>query len=275
MFQRRFGTRFDRRLLLATPLVAGASWWAQRASGQETALTEGDCEDEPSVALLFAWRAGQPIYNSPADGAPQADWVPFEHPSLPVPYLIPPGWTGIPAWADSFTRSGMPEWQDAPLQLPQLTLARVVSPDGDAVFEYAVGSIQQVLLTTMQSAFIAKQSVLGENPDLNQVCAIDDQANPLSPAWFSVDRAASDLLITYGNALQLPHDIAPATVVTFTSLFAPRRQMPDLMYEVFFRILFQFLGGPSSDGGDEVDESDDADDTTDDAEDEEDDDGSD
>ena len=127
-----------------------------------------------------------------------------------------------------------------------------------------MGSIQQVLLTTMQSAQIAKQSVLGENPDLQPVCVIDDQANPLSPAWFTVDRSGSGLLITYGNALQLPHDTAPATVVTFTTLFAPRLQMPELMYQVFFRILFQFLGGGGEDGSDDEDDDGTADDTTDD-----------
>ncbi len=264
MFQRRFGTRIDRRLLLAAPLAASA-WWVQQALGQQTAVTEGDCEDEPSVALLFAWREGQPVYDSPADGMPQIDWVPFEHPSLPAPYLIPPGWTGVPAWADSFTRSGMPQWQDTPLQLPQLTLARVVSPGGEAVFEYAVGSIQGVLLTTMESAHIGKQSVLGEDPRLRPVCTIDDQMNPTAPGWFTVDRSGSGLLITFGNALQMPHDIAPATVVTFTSLFAPRRQMPDVMYEVFFRILYQFLGGGGGDGSDDDGGDDDtADDSSDD-----------
>lgn len=256
MFQHRSGARIDRRLLLAAPLVATTAWWAQRARGQETAVTEGDCEDEPSVALFFAWRNGQQVYDTVADGMPQIDWQPFEHPTLPVPYLIPPDWTGVAAWADSFTRDGMPEWQDAPPQLPQLTLSRIVSPDGDAVFEYAVGSIQQ-LLTTLESASIAKQSVLGEDPRLRKVCVIDDQANALAPGWFSVDRSGSGLLITFGNALQLPHEIAPATVVSFTSMFAPRRRMPDLMYEVYLRIMFQFLGGGGDDTSDDEDEDDD------------------
>jgi hypothetical protein len=54
-------------------------------------------------------------------------------------------------------------------------------------------------------------------------------------------------LITFGNSTVLPHDIAPATVVSFTSLYGPRRDMEDLMCNAFLRILFQFLGGGSDD----------------------------
>lgn len=241
------GYRATRRSLLGAAAVALPLYLAQRAQGQEPPLIEGDCAEESAVAMFLDWRSGRSVYPSVAASGPQIDWEPFPHPSLPVPYLIPPGWEGIAAWADSFTREGEPVWQDSPLALPQLTLARLVSPEGDAVFEYAVGSIQQVLLTTRESARIGKMSTLGADPNLEQVCLIDDQHNALAPGWFSVDRHKRDLLITFGNATVLPHDIAPATVVSFTSMYGPRRDMEDLMYEAFLRILFQFLGGGSDD----------------------------
>jgi len=247
------GKRLDLTVSRRSLVFAGAAAMtlpmlgARQTSGQDTAVIEGDCEDEPSLQMLFDWRDGKPVYESIADSGPQIDWVPFEHPSLPVPSLIPPDWTGVAGWADSFSRDGVPEWQDAPLALPQLTMSRIVAPDGDAAFEYAVGSIQQVLLTTADSATLAKENVLGADPTLRSVCVIDDQYNQLSPGWFTADRHETSLLATFGNALQLPHDIVPATVVTFTSLYGPRKDMEQLMFDVFLRILFQFLGGGSSD----------------------------
>jgi len=44
-----------------------------------------------------------------------------------------------------------------------------------------------------------------------------------------------------------PDIYLPATTVSITSIFGPRAEMEDLMYDVFLRILFQFLGGGSGD----------------------------
>lgn len=239
-----------RRSFLGIAAMAGPGLWAQVAFGQQaapTAVIEGVCEDEPAIEMLFDWRAGKSVYRSVAEAGPQSDWTPFNHPSSLGPFLIPPGWTGIAAWTDSFTQDGVPEWQDTPMNLPQLTLSRIVSPDGDAAFEYSVGSIQQVLLSTQQSAQIAKQSVLGATPTLQSVCMIDDQHNQLGPGWFMADKHQTDLLITFGNATQLPSNFSPTTVVSFTNLYGPREDMEQLMYDVFLRILFQFLGGGSGD----------------------------
>ncbi len=240
---------FTRRALLGAASFAGTAAWAHQVSGRQAAepVVEGDCEDEPAVAMLFDWRSGRPVYRSVADSGPQLHWQPFNHPGFLGPFLIPPGWTGSAAWADSFTRDGVPRWQDQPMSLPQLTLSRVTSPGGDASFEYAVGSIQNALLTTQQSAMLAKQSVLGADPSLRPVCSIDDQEKALAPGWLSADRHRSSLLITFGNALPLPSEVLPGTVVSFNSIFGRRRDMEDLMYDVFLRILFQFLGGGSGD----------------------------
>ncbi len=240
---------FTRRALLGGASIVGVGAWAHRASGRQASdpVVEGDCEDEPAVRMLFNWRAGLPVYQSVAESGPQLDWQPFNHPDFLGPFLIPPGWTGSAAWAASFTRDGVPEWRDEPMSLPQLTLSRVTSPDRDASFEYAIGSIQNALLTTQQSATVAKQSVLGANPRLRSVCSVDDQGNALAPGWFSADRHRSSLLITFGTALPLPSEVLPGTVVSFNSMFGRRREMEDLMYDVFLRILFQFLGGGSGD----------------------------
>ncbi len=228
MIQSRFMNR--RSLVAGVASLAATGLWVRRTSGNQPGpVMEGDCEEEPAIAMLFDWRAGRSVYRSVADAGPQIGWEPFHHPSALGPFLIPPGWTGVAAWADSFTREGVPEWQARPLALPQLTLSRIVSPDGEAAFEYAVGSIQQVLLDTGQAATIAKQSMVGESPRLRPVCTIDDANNQLMPAWFTVDRHRSSLLTTFGNVAQLPDHIVPATVVSFTTMYGPRRDMEDLM----------------------------------------------
>ena len=142
------------------------------------------------------------------------------------------------------------------MQVPWLTLNRVISPEGDAAFEYAVGNIQGQPLHPLQVADIAKQSVLGEVPELSEICLIDATADPLAPSWFTADYWEDSVLITAGTALGLPDFYLPATTVTFQKILAPRRDLEELMYDVFLRILFQFLGGGGSDvddggGGDD------------------------
>jgi hypothetical protein len=99
----------------------------------------------------------------------------------------------------------------------------------------------------MQAADLAKRGLLGADAKYRQVCVIDDQLNALSPGWFTADRQRTNLLLTFGNAQQLPSLYLPATVVTYNTIYGPRREMEELMYNVFLRILFQFLGGGGSD----------------------------
>ncbi len=122
-----------------------------------------------------------------------------------------------------------------------------MSPEGEALFEYAIGAIQGVLLTTEQCSAIAKGSIVGADANLSPVCMYDDQFNAVMPGWFSVDRHGSRLLITTDNASILPSDVLPATVISYNAIYGPRRNMEKLMYDVFLRIFYQFLGGGSGD----------------------------
>ncbi len=244
------GGQINRRLLIAGGLSATAGLSGAAAFAQQpapTAVVTGDCEDEPGIKMLFDWRAGKPVYSSLTEAMPQIDWEPVQHPSLLLPYLIPPGWTAIPGWCDSLTNDGMPNWVAEPPQVPWLTLSRIVSPDEDAAFEYVVGNIQGQPLSTAQCAAVAQQSVLGPKPELRSICSIDNQFDPLAPSWFTADRYDQSVLITAGTALGLPDFYLPATTVTFQNIFAPRKDLEELMYEVFLRILYQFLGGGGSD----------------------------
>lgn len=92
--------------------------------------------------MLLDWNNGDSPYSSVFESGPQLDWEPFESPDSSqalVPLLLPPELAGQLAWADTITRDGEPIWQETPMPLPQLTLTRLTSPDGDAVFQYASG----------------------------------------------------------------------------------------------------------------------------------------
>lgn len=239
-----------RRAMLAGLLGVGAHLGRGAVLAEQVAPTPvvtGDCEEEPGIEMLFAWRQGQVVYPSIGDSMPQTDWEPAEHPGLLMPYLIPPGWTSIAGWCDSISRDGRPNWTDTPMPVPWLQLHRVISPDGNAAFEYVIGNIQGQPLHPLQVAEIAKASIVGENQEFREICLIDDSLNQLAPSWFTADRWERSVLITAGTALGLPDVFLPATTVTFQNIIAPRRDLEELMYDVFLRILFQFLGGGGSD----------------------------
>lgn len=242
------GSGISRRSLIGIAAAGAAGALGFKASGRQAGEDVlATCATEPAVDMLFRWRSGAPVYASVAENGPQIDWVPIQPQATSGPFLIPPRWSAYSGWADSFTRDGLPEWQERPVSAPQLSATRVVSPDGEALFEYAVGAIQGVLLTTEQSSGIARGSIVGADANLRPVCMYDDQDNVVMPGWFSVDRHRSRLLITSGNASTLPSDVLPATVVSYTAMYGRRRDMEDLMHDVFLRILYQFLGGGSGD----------------------------
>ena len=242
----------DRRKLVAglaavaAPVALGARAYGMQSD--TTAITDGDCTSEPSVQMLFDWRAGKPVYDSPADSGPQPDWIASNLPVPLLPYLIPPDWRAVVGYCDSISTSGEPQWTDQPMQLPWLYLARVLNNDSTAAFETISGNIQGQPLTPEQVSSIAKASLVGGNADLDPVCTIDDSANTLAPAYFAVDRSGENLLLTSVTSIGLPDIYLPATTVSITSMFGPRKEMEDLMHDVYLRILFQFLGG----GGDET-----------------------
>jgi hypothetical protein len=201
------------------------------------------CLEEPAADMLVAFRSGLGVYPSVMEIGPQPDWLVYEHPSALPPRLIPPGWTPIAAWADTFSSSGEPFWVDAPMILPQLSLSRVVSPDGRAQFEFFAGTIGKIMLTTQQGAYVAQQSVLGSDPDLQPVCAFDEDNDQLGSSWLTVDHHGRNVLLTYGNVYPAG-GFTPSTVINSSSIYGPRRKMEDLMYDVFLRLEYQFMGGP-------------------------------
>lgn len=249
----RFAQTVDRRLLLAGALSCGVGALAggrRTVTAQDelptTVVGTGDCSREPGVQLLIDFATGAPGVPQLSELFPPADWKLFSHPTHTLSLFIPPDWEAYPGWADSFSESGMPIWSDRPPATPQLTLTRIVSPGADAAFEYIAGSILGPPLSLEQAAFVAKQSVLGEDPRLRSICTYED-SNPLGPAIFQADRFGQSVHITNGVAIGLESSYLPATTITFNNYFGPRGEFEMLMEEVFLRFIVQFMGGGGSD----------------------------
>lgn len=203
--------------------------------------------------MLIEWRLGLPVVPLP-ELLPPPTWTLYTHPTLPLVFYYPPDWTPVALWAETLSPEGMPIWLDQPPLIPQLSLARVVAPANDAAFEFAVGNVQGPVLAPAQAAWIAKQGLLGEHPQLQPICALEDP-NPLAPGWFHADYVQSSIIASGGNAIGQPNLFLPGTTVTYQNLIGPRDRFADLVRTVFLRILTQFLGGgetptPEPDDGD-------------------------
>lgn len=244
--------RLSRRSMVGLMAAGVAAGCSGQALAQRSSLDDEVelCREEPSIQMLDAWRSGISPYESSLDAGPQPDWQYFEHPDMLGPSLVPPDWFAFPGWADSYSRSGAPRWEDERMSQPQLTSSRVVSPDGDAAFELVTGTVHGALLTLDEAMHLARQSVVVPDPDLRRVCYYEDPQDLSGPSWFSADRHERSLLITMGTIFHMPSDYAPMTGLGFNLFIGPRRQMEDLMYDVFLRILYQFLRKPE--GGDDT-----------------------
>jgi hypothetical protein len=205
-----------------------------------TPVISGDCADEPGVQLLVEWRLGLPVMTL-EELLPPRSWVRYLHPTMPVTFLYPPDWREQPLWADRFSREGVPLWTDQPMAMPQLTSERLISPDGDALFEFAGGTIVGAALAPGEAATIAELGVVGEEARLRSICSYED-ANPLVPGWFHAARVEDAVLVTYGWPIANATALWPNTVVYYYSMLGPRDRFDDLMRTVYIPILFQLTG---------------------------------
>lgn len=234
---------------MSAATAAVASGWALKVSGKQQPDIEGVCEDEPAVDMLFRWQTGQLIHESMVDAGPQPDWKPYNRPGTQGMIFIPPDWEGTAAWADSYTRHGAPIWRDEPMAQPHLLLSHVVSPDGRSSFSTVTGLIDDALLDAEEVSLVARQGIVGDNPRLRPICMIDNPGAVDGPSWFTADRHRSNLMITMGTYLQMPDSTLPMTGLGYNAMYMRRRQSEEVMYDVFLRILFQFLrsaGGGST-----------------------------
>lgn len=178
-------TRRSRRVFLAGALGApaalcSATWMANRSAAQ----TEiGNCFDEPAFELFYAWDSGQLVYPGPGESAPPLHWEATNLPGGDLPWFIPPGWSVETLVAENIERDGSIDWRQRVNGLPLLGLTRVMSDDGSAIFETALGTIDGYVLYLREVADMAVGSLLGMDTRLRNVCYVDNEGMVQGPVW--------------------------------------------------------------------------------------------
>jgi hypothetical protein len=209
---------------------------AQIAPG---ATVRGDCLVEPGIAMLAGFNLGQPVVPIPELLAP-LNWQRYVNFDTGLTFTYPPDWTGGTLWAERLSGSGVPLWTNQHPLAPALTTARILSPDGSASFEAAIGTIYGVLFTLSEAATMAELGLVGETARLSLICSYEDP-NPIAPSWFRAAYVDDSVLVTEGFAWANPSAFIPNTLVTYYGMLGRRSEFEALMREVFLRILFQFI----------------------------------
>lgn len=237
--------RVSRRdFLIATAFALGATEVSRqrlRAEEVPTPVITGDCHPEPGVQLLAEWNLGLPVL-SPIELLPPLTWVRYLHPTSPVSFLYPPDWIPIALWAESLSPTGMPVWLDQPVALPQLTAHRIVSPTGDAAFEFVSGTVTGMALSPAQAAWVAEQGIMGEQAELTPLCTFE-YAHPLLPSWFHGMHTGDRVLVTEGYPLPQTGLFGDSTILNYYSMAGPQANFETLMRTVYIPILAQLSGG--------------------------------
>lgn len=240
------------RLLTRRTLGLGSLGLAGLALGRQATLAQisqgatytGDCFVEPGVALLAGFHLGQPVVPIP-ELLPPLDWQRYVNFETGASFTYPPDWMGGTLWAERLSGSGVPVWTAQQPLTPTLTTARIISPDGSASFENAIGRIYGVLFTLSQAATMAELGLVGETARLTPICSFEDP-NPLAPSWFRATHVDGSVLVTEGYVLASPTALMPNTLVIYYGMVGRQQEFEALMRGVFLRIMYQFSSG----GGD-------------------------
>lgn len=265
----RSGRRLTRRWVAVALGAVGMTLVLPGAARKQPAsvLAGRECGGNDGVVLLRTWFEE----GLTALGLELGDFLPlpeWESKLFPTGMSLryPPDWTAEALYADTYSDSGRPIWTDERLAVPQLQAMRLVSPDGKAAFEFAVGNIQGILLEPDQSAWIAAQSLLGDEPTVEVLGGFEvEDTYGIAPGWFrageadrSLDTAEdaereATLIVVAGTNSHLasvaPGAFPDVTTATYYAIGGPEGDFEELTRDVFLRVLFQFLGGEDAAGG--------------------------
>ncbi len=240
----------------ASMALAGAWIQQQRTLGAGQLDIDGDCAAEPAAEkLLFFATADFPKLSQVGvhEMSTPIGWEPAQGSEL-GPFLSPPEWSVINAWANTFASDGTPEWQQQPLPYPFWSATMVVAPDERALYMHVSGGVDNVYLSAQEATDIARVTVLGPDARLRPVCTVGQHGGGPDLGtvdWVSADRHRSNLLLTRGWGIQSDvsgPSLGPGTQFGFDAMVAPRREADRYMVDVFLRILWQFV--PRGSGGD-------------------------
>lgn len=198
------------------------------------------CLAEPGIALFLDLFEGQQTLTL-QELVPPADWLPFSLPYSPVWFLYPPDWSAQLLYAATFTQNAAPIWISNVPQTGGLLSARVVSPDATSAWEYAVGSLQGVVISIEQAIAIAEGGMLGDGYAGSRLCFSTGPAIPTGIAWLTAIDSNGLLALTNGTLIVDTSGFVPFSVITYYSLVAPRANYEQVMRQVFVPIQWQLL----------------------------------
>lgn len=242
-------SRLNRRTLALGALGAiafGGSIGARRALGQTTKPNiDGDCSRDEGVDLLINWQKVLLGMTREQVNAPLG-WQLFTSENTTLVLLVPSDWQAQFGYATEFTQSGAPIYDTRPNSNAALRITRLLNAESTIAYESGIGLLQGVALTSpLQAAPIAIQSLLGENPDIKQICTIET-LDPLSPSWVSAHYFKESIIVTSGIVLSDSSTSFPFTSFTHQCFYAPKETFAEAVMEYFIRFLYQQLSAGGS-----------------------------
>ena len=237
-------SRLGRRALLAGVLAVPLLYvWREGWQNDDSAIAAADnCQSEPGVEFLRRFNLGAPGVPF-ADLLAPADWVLHPNQANSMWFRYPPGWRPEVWWADQFTRDGAPIWTAQQPWVASLFSVRAISPNGDAMFEMAGGTVMSHRLSLDQAATLAERGAVGNDVQLTPICE-EELPSPLGPMWFRASAFGDFVLVTQGVPFTDPTGFANGTGLGYYSMYGPRDEFDALAHDVFVRILYQLYPDP-------------------------------
>jgi hypothetical protein len=215
------------------------------AQGQTApGVTTGDCSRLEGLQLLIDWLAQREVL-SPEELRPFGNWRLFSTSGVPAVFLYPGDWTAYPMWASGLTRAGAIAWQPQPSSTSYLAGARIVSPDGKALYEYVSGSLVGFALSLQQAALAAEQGVLGDGEAITPICTYEDTVS-FTQNWTRGGSYGDLSVVTGGNLYSSADPYLSTAIISYQSFVGPKAHFTSLMRTVYIPIMFQFMTGGSS-----------------------------
>ena len=164
----------------------------------------------------------------------------FSFSGAPVAFLYPADWSAYPIWASGLTSSGAIAWQPQPSASSYLAGARIVSPEGNALYEYVSGTLSGVALTLQEIERAAEQGFLGDGGKILPICSIEDSAS-FTQTWTRGGSYSDLSVVTGGNLNSSADPYLSASIISYQSFVGPEDQFTELVRTVYIPIMFQFM----------------------------------
>jgi hypothetical protein len=198
------------------------------------------------LQLLLDWDAGR-VTLSRDELYPPVDWQFLSHPGHSRAFFYPPDWTAFRLWASGLTASGAVDWQLSWSPSSTMAASRIVSPEGNALYEAVIGLVSGVTLDLQQAQLAAEQGALGDGQVTDPICHYENTVRT-DATWTHAGWYGDLAVTTAGNVFTDVVTIGNQTYLDYQSFIGPKDQYTSLVRSVFIPILYQIRTSGSSRG---------------------------